>query len=102
MHLSHLRLLFPVLLAIYVGGATAHDDVVGREKEFWYGYRVGYITAIRDAYEGTLMCTKDVPLLEVIQVIGAHNKANNISADTAISVKSVTEALSAKYACKRK
>lgn len=46
------------------------------------------------------MCTKDIPLLEVIQTIGACNKARGIPYDLALSTKNVTEALSAKYKCK--
>lgn len=77
----------------------AHDDLTGREKEFRYGYQVGYLTAVREAAEGTTMCTKDVPQLEVIQTLGAHNKANGIAPEASLSVKHITEALSAKYKC---
>lgn len=80
----------------------AHDDLADREKEFRYGYQVGYISAIREASEGSVMCTKDVPLLEVIQVIGAYNKANGIAPEAALSGKNITGALSAKYKCQRK
>lgn len=80
----------------------AHDDLAGRQKEFRYGYQVGYITAVRESAEGTAMCTKNIPLIEIIQVIGAYNKTKGISSEAALSVKNITEALSAKYRCQKK
>lgn len=81
--------------------ALAHDDFAGREKEFYYGYRVGYITAVRDSNEGSLMCTKNVPLLEIIQTIGAYNKTKGIATEASLSVRNITGALSAKYKCSK-
>ena len=89
-------------LLVACTSSFAHDDIEGREKEFRYGYQVGYITAIRESAEGKLMCTKDTPLLEIIQVIGAFNAAKGLSPETALSVKNITEALSAKYRCQKK
>ena len=48
------------------------------------------------------MCTKDIPLLEIIQVLGAYNKVRGINPEAALSVKKVTEALAAKYRCPKK
>jgi len=48
------------------------------------------------------MCTKDVPLLEVIQTIGTYNKAKGIAPEAALSVKNITDALSAKYKCPKR
>lgn len=48
------------------------------------------------------MCTKNIPLIEIIQVIGAYNKTKGISSEAALSVKNITEALSAKYRCQKK
>lgn len=89
-------------LTLCCANALAHDDMVAREKEFRYGYQVGYITAIRDAHEGSLMCTKDVSLLEAIQTIGAYGKAKGVTSDKVFSAKNITEALSAKYKCSAK
>ncbi len=91
-----------LMLLVVCTSSFAHDDLAGREKEFRYGYQVGYITAVRESTEGTAMCTKDVPLLEVIQAIGAYNKARGTAPEAALSVKNVTEALSAKYRCQKK
>lgn len=94
-----IQTLMPLIVC---GSAFAHDDLAGREKEFRYGYRVGYITAVRESGEGTVMCTKDIPLLEIIQVLGAYNKVRGINPEAALSVKKVTEALAAKYRCPKK
>ena len=95
-------LLAPVVLSLFSAGALSHDDIAAREKEFHYGYQVGYITAIRDAHEGLLMCTKDIPLLELIQSIRAYKVANTIPTDQPPSAKVIIDALSTKYKCKRK
>ena len=94
--------LVSTALALYCTSVFSHDDLAAREKEFRHGYQVGYITAVRDFHEGSLMCTKDIPLLEVIQTIGAYNKAKGIPFDLALSTKNIAEALSAKYKCKAK
>lgn len=90
-----------LMLSVASSSLFAHDDFAGREKEFGYGYQVGYITAVRDMAEGASMCKKDVPLLEIIQVIGAYNKAKGIAPETRLSVKNITEALSARYRCQK-
>ena len=91
-----------LILLATCSSSFAHDDLTGRENEFRYGYQVGYITAVRESAEGVSMCTKDVPLLEVIQVVGAFNKARGIAPEAALSVKNITEALSARYRCQKK
>ena len=91
-----------LMLAVACSNSFAHDDLVGREKEFRYGYQVGYITAVREDAEGATMCTKEVPLIEVIQTIGAYNKAKGIAPEAALSVKNITDALSAKYKCPKR
>jgi hypothetical protein len=94
---------WPALVLLVVCSTSfAHDDLTGREKEFRYGYQVGFITAVRESAEGVTMCTKDVPLLEVIQVIGAFNKARGIAPEATLSVKNITEALFARYGCQKK
>lgn len=94
--------LHALILLAACSNSFAHDDLTGREKEFRYGYQVGFITAVRESAEGKSMCTKDVPLLEIIQAIGAFNKERGIAPEAALSVKNITEALSAKYSCKKK
>lgn len=90
-------------MLLLVGASSyAHDDSAGREKEYWYGYRVGFITAVRESAEGASMCTKNVPLLEVIQTIGTYNKTKGIAPEAALTVKNITDALSAKYVCPKK
>ena len=98
----HRIFLILAVLTLHCTNALSHDDLPAREEEFRHGYQVGFITAIRDAYEGTSMCTKDIPLLEVIQTVGAHSKAKGIPSDQALSAKHITEALSTKYKCKVK
>jgi hypothetical protein len=56
----HCVSLVPTVLALCSASALSHDDLAAREKEFRYGYQVGYITAIRDSYEGGLMCSGQV------------------------------------------
>jgi len=91
-----------LMLSVACSNSFAHDDSAGREKEFRYGYQVGYITAVREGAEGATMCTKDVPLLEIIQTLGAYNKAKGIAPEAALSVKSITDALSTKYRCPKR
>lgn len=91
-----------LILSFACTSSFAHDDLAGREKEFWYGYRAGFITAVRESGEGKSMCTKDVPLLEVVQALGAYNKAKGIRPELALTVKNVTDALSARYKCPKK
>ena len=99
---ASLTVMQALMLLLASTRSYAHDDSAGREKEFWYGYRVGFITAVREAAEGASMCTKNVPLLEVIQTLGTYNKAKGIAPETALTVKNVTDALSAKYVCPKK
>jgi hypothetical protein len=84
------------------GTALAHDDIAGRESEFRHGYQIGYITAIRDANEGIAMCTKDVPLLEIIKAISTYNKALGTAPELALSAKNISSALTAQYKCPHK
>lgn len=100
--LHYVFLVQITVLVLYSTNALSHDDLAAREKEFRYGYQVGYITAIRESLEGALMCTKDIPLLEVIQILGAYNKIKGIPLDQTLSVKNITEALSNKYKCRAK
>lgn len=100
--LHYVFLVQITVLLLYSTNAFSHDDLAAREKEFRYGYQVGYIAAIRESLEGTLMCTKDIPLLEVIQTLGAYNKIKGISLDQTLSAKNITEALSNKYKCRGK
>jgi hypothetical protein len=98
-----LRLTTQSLIAFAIStSALAHDDLRAREKEFRYGYQVGYITAVRESNEGSVMCTKDVALLEVIQTLGAYNKSKGLTGEAALTATNVTEALSVKYKCPRK
>ena len=95
--MTHVLILWPICASSY-----AHDDLAGREKEFGYGYRVGFISAVRESSEGISMCTKDVPLLEVIQTLGNHNKVKGIAPEAALTVKNITDALSTQYKCAKK
>lgn len=94
--------MLSLMFSVASARSFAHDDLAGREKEFYNGYRVGYITAVREAAEGQSMCTKEVPLLEVIHVIGAYIKTKGITPNAAFSVKNITDALAAKYRCPKK
>ncbi|GAB2901752.1 hypothetical protein GCM10027046_33450 [Uliginosibacterium flavum] len=97
-----LNALFSLMLFGSASSSFAHDDAGGREKEFSYGYRAGYIAAVREVGEGTAMCTRSVSLLEVIQVIGAHSKSKGITPESALTAKHITEALAAKYPCPKR
>ena len=48
------------------------------------------------------MCTKSVPLLEIVQTISAYTQAKSVTSEEAFSAKNITAALSAKYKCKKR
>ena len=91
-----------IFLTVACDYSLAHDDASTKEKEFTYAYQLGYLTAVRDAGEGTSMCTRNVKLLELIKAIGDYNKSKGIAPEDARTFERITSALSQKFPCRGK
>ncbi len=88
------------LLAAASDYSLAHDDATVREKEYNYAYQIGYLTAVRDAGEGSSMCTRNVGTLDLIKAIGEYNKSKGIRPEEARTFKNITNALTEKFPCR--
>jgi hypothetical protein len=93
--------LIPLVLAFHGADALSGEKQAARSAGYRHGYHMGYIAAVRDSFEGASMCTKDVPLAEVIQAIDDYNKTKGLPPGS-LSAKDAIEVLSEKYPCAEK
>lgn len=70
-----------------------------QNRDFFDGYRIGFISAVREEHEGTAMCTKNASMLQVLEALRDFKQQHPNSGE-ALTSKLVKSALSSRFPCK--